>query len=221
MENLDREFFGMPPDFQIADDVFYITRGRRLETDVPRLTIEEWRERVRDDPDFDLDEVYNQLNVSAGYEERWCERGRARWLRSPGTASEWFHFAPARVAYLIGGSYRGGRIARRYQRILREMGANPSLEEWLAYVSEKQDMELREDISVSKSRKRAREIGRAVWLRGDPVRDVFHYIPASVWTPISLRPGLPSDEHTEIRYVAAARIATELDCRVWRGLKEV
>lgn len=115
--------------FATQQHVLYIHRGWGVATDP--VSCDEWRRVVATDVELQLDEVFPPVNINRGEHELVYQPGRARWRQLP--AGEHLHFAPARIAWAFGKSYRGvpsdkgGQIARR-------LGQTPTLAQWLAYL---------------------------------------------------------------------------------------
>lgn len=216
MTDFDRVLDGFPPYFPYADMTWYITRGRKPAAEEPPLSMEEWLAYIPTDSGLALDEVYEQSNPNSEVSETWREIGRARWLEEP--EPDWFHFSRARIEYIHGRQYKGGPAAGKAGEIWKELGPDPTLEQWAAYIEQDRSLTLVTTHAILDAKASFSEPGLGVWRKGG-AEHLFRYIPSSVWLYIapvsSFRAGDPAPDNQRER--KCHEIATALSAQVWPG----
>jgi len=211
----DRQFFGMPPSFQIADDVFYITRGRKESMQQPPLTYGEWLKAVNNFSQLSLDETYLQQNIHLEKDELCWEQGRTRWEICPNNQPEWLHYSLAGIDYLHEQVFKGGKQHDRYQQIRRNLKDNPSLKDWCDYVENDPWMVLDDKSNII-------EPGRALWLnRKGETKYVFRYMPSSVWIHTGWDTETSHNLYKNKRLKLCKKLADFLACELWHGRNKV
>lgn len=188
--------------FATQEHVLYIHRGWGSATGP--VTCDEWRRLVASDVELELDEVFQAVNINRGEDERMYQPGRARWRPLP--AGEHLHFAPARIAWAFGKSYRGlpsdkgGRIARR-------LGQSPSLSQWLAYLDRDRALSPVEEWATPEEGAPIARAGSArCHRRRDKAPRLFRYEPACIWLYRSPPAGIADVETGRARLRAAPEV---------------
>jgi hypothetical protein len=164
------------PYFAIQRHCIFVHRGWGAE--VTPISLADWLALVEDDPELDLDEVFEETNINAGWPWRVREPGRARWARL--SADERLHFRRPAIAYLFGKKFPGGPSHRKWLAIVDRIGVSPTLEEWSAYVGEDRWLAPVEEWAEAAGT-RVRRAGSVLYGARRGARRLLRYEPAAVW----------------------------------------
>jgi hypothetical protein len=138
---------GSYPYYSLSDRVIYITRGFRAEADGTGLTLADWLDTLEQMDELIPDERCEIRNPHTEKTEVWNERGRARCVSSSGQPG-WFSFMPRHISATVAKKLPSVRLIDRFEKILKTVGRNPSLDAWRDYVKKNRYLRLSETAAV-------------------------------------------------------------------------